>query len=515
MLLSACGAKKGEDANSSTNDDATSSASISSSEAADPYKYFNFRDNEDGTVTLATYSGEETTLTIPNEYKGKKVTAIGDGAFLNNQTIEHVNLPIGLLTIGDSAFAYCAKLIDFPVTPTTLTSIGMHAFRDCVSLSGVGWTSQPITKIGNYAYEGCTALKYVQLPKELATLGNGCFDGDYAIASISVNPGNSVYKSDDANLALYSKDLTTLYLYAKGATATSYAFLSSTKTVMDGAFEGSRHLETVTLDANVTDLSFGAFANCTALNSFVLDAANERFSLSSNSYYLMSKDGTQLYGVAYNHAGANITVPASVTYLKKSFKGDRYLSSVNLSNVTTIDEGTFDGCSGLNKIEFTASVSYVSGYAFKGCVNLNAIYVNGTNTTYACINYALYKGTVLSNLISKGYTDYTTDSSTTKIGTGAIVYEEKMDTLVINEGVTEIAQEAVCYCDMLVNLTLPHSLTSLPTNAFMGNAYLTGSVTYNGTSAEWMALTGSTKWYGSCFKADTAIKCTDKTIYLG
>ena len=53
---------------------------------------------------------EKMSVTIPETYNGRPVTAIGNAAFENNSYILGVTLPKSIVSIGDSAFSGCSKL---------------------------------------------------------------------------------------------------------------------------------------------------------------------------------------------------------------------------------------------------------------------------------------------------------------------------------------------------------------------------------------------------------------------
>ena len=57
-------------------------------------------------------------LVVPAQIEGKPVTSIGIRAFWNNQNFTSVTLPVGLLSIGDSAFDGCRALKHIRISQT-------------------------------------------------------------------------------------------------------------------------------------------------------------------------------------------------------------------------------------------------------------------------------------------------------------------------------------------------------------------------------------------------------------
>lgn len=137
--------------------------------------YYHYTENEDGTLTIIsiseTYSKK---LEIPSEIDGKKVTAIGNFAFYNNDYIRKIVLPDSVLTIGECAFADC-NLLNTVTLGKNCEVIGLQAFEGCNSLEEIT-LSQKLTTISDLAFNGCLMLKEIDPPKTLTTIGVGAFD---------------------------------------------------------------------------------------------------------------------------------------------------------------------------------------------------------------------------------------------------------------------------------------------------------------------------------------------------
>ena len=75
-----------------------------------------FRPLADGTLLITGADGDPRRLEIPAEIHGKRVSAIGEGAFRGRAALRELVLPEGLETIGSKAFADCLSLraVAFP-----------------------------------------------------------------------------------------------------------------------------------------------------------------------------------------------------------------------------------------------------------------------------------------------------------------------------------------------------------------------------------------------------------------
>lgn len=91
------------------------------------------------------------------------VTEIGEGAFLGCASLGRIvaGSSSKLMTIGDSAFAYCRRLSGIPEF-SSLSIIGKKAFYYCYSLSNVTLGYSVLT-VGDGAFDCCNSLKKVRI----------------------------------------------------------------------------------------------------------------------------------------------------------------------------------------------------------------------------------------------------------------------------------------------------------------------------------------------------------------
>jgi len=91
-----------------------------------------YEESEDGTFYIVTGIGDfdGTVLVIPEEYQGKSVLEIAEGAFKDNETITSVIILDGVEVIGEGAFEGCSALKEVTV-PASVTVVKSDAFNDC------------------------------------------------------------------------------------------------------------------------------------------------------------------------------------------------------------------------------------------------------------------------------------------------------------------------------------------------------------------------------------------------
>ena len=100
------------------------------------FSFFNFSENEDGTLTITGYKGKETEITIPKEYNGATVTNIEEYAFDGNTTIRKIALQDNFTSVPELAFYGCDELEEVELADT-ITKIGIYSFEFCHKLKTV------------------------------------------------------------------------------------------------------------------------------------------------------------------------------------------------------------------------------------------------------------------------------------------------------------------------------------------------------------------------------------------
>ncbi len=134
-----------------------------------PYEYYV---NEDGTVTLDKYLGEEADVVILETIYGKEVRVIGTNCFYDNQTLETVTIPDSVEVIESGAFESCYNLVAV-YGGANVREIKSNAFSGCRMLSAYPW-SDKLESIGDCAFIA-TGLQEVILPSEVRFIGDIAF----------------------------------------------------------------------------------------------------------------------------------------------------------------------------------------------------------------------------------------------------------------------------------------------------------------------------------------------------
>ncbi len=229
---------------------------------------------EDG--MLVRYNGSDATVRVP-----AGVTAIGQAAFMGNETVAEV------------------------ILPDTLESIYSLAFS------------------------GCTALSRIEIPASVSRIDSEAFGRCTSLEGHLVDPESPYYTVEDG--ILFTADRSALCDYPAGKEGASYAIPDNVTMVMYWAFQGNPYLETVSVPAGITEL-FCTFGYCPSLREITVDPANPAYK--SEDGILYTKDGSTLLCYPASKEGESFTIPEGVTALE----GNAFLQAKNLRSVT-IPEG--------------------------------------------------------------------------------------------------------------------------------------------------------------------------------
>ena len=266
---------------------------------------------------------------------------------------------------------------------------------------------------------------------------------------------------------------------------TSVVIESGVTSIGDYAFVNCANLTSVTIPDGVTSIGESAFNQCGSLTSVIIPEGVS--TIQRNTFYCC--DNLK-----------NITIPESVTDIDKyAFYGCNALTNVVIPNgVTTIKSFVFYACYSMTSVTIPESVTSIEESAFSQCRGLNDVYYGGTKEQWKNVSIASYNVPITSAKVhfakpaviaTGGEGDITwvltDDAVVTVSGTGVISetlketcadYYDFVTAIVINPGITGLADRVLEGCYGLERLTLPDTLTSIGAYAFDGCSSLTSMV---------------------------------------
>ena len=282
------------------------------------------------------------------------------------------------------------------------------------------------------------------------------------------------------------------YYYNDNDNYSNNNYYTSNDVIGSYAFYCCSGLTSLTLPAGFTEIGINAFYGCDGLKEV-------RFCINDNldtyltkghpyinvycgiKYYINDKEITSIEipsnvttlgdCVFQGCSGlTSLTLPAGITSIGSfAFQGCSGLTSLTLpAGITKIGENAFFGCSGLTSLTLPASITEIGSYAFCGCSGLTSLTLPAGITS---IDYAAFCG-------CSGLTSLTLPAGITSIGSFAFQGCSGLTSLALPAGITKIGENAFYGCSGLTSLTLPAGITSIGSYAFRGCSGLTSIYVY-------------------------------------
>ena len=481
---------------------------------------FTFVQNSESSYTIKSYTGNATSVVVPDMYNGLPVTVIGEDAFYNNTDLLGVDIPESITKIENNAFYNCRALtvINFDVINcedlyrvennilylnkifsyagqdgegitvnigASVTNIPAYLFcssdaTDSPKIISVNFEEGSVCEsIGTYAFGGCSDLTKIAIPKSITSIGGNAFYNCNNLEAVYITDleawCNISFSNDDSNPLVYADNL-----YLNDEIVTELIIPDGVTSIGSFAFYDCVNLTSITIPESVTNIGDYAFYGCTALTEINFNATNCGNLTSGNrAFSNVGQDGD---GITVN-IGAKVTrIPAYLfcPYSTNSSNSPKIIS-VNFAEKSvceSIENLAFSNCNSLTSISIPESVTNIGRSAFFGCTALTEINFNATNCSDLVNNnqvfsYAGQNGEGITVNIGANTTKipaylffpYSTDSS--YLPNIASVHFAKDSTC------TSIGSFAFRNCSGLTSITIPDNVTSIGRYAFSGCSGLT------------------------------------------
>ena len=320
-----------------------------------------------------SYSGN---VVIPEEVsymnKTRKVTSIGNQAFVNCPHLTSITLPNSVKSIGEKAFSgFCLKTITLP---NSVTTIGNYAFEHCLNLTSIT-LSNSLTSIGDHAFEYCKHLTSITLPNSLKSIGDMAFISCYELTSIII-PNSVTTIGEGAFWGCSGLTSVTIpnsvtnigyCVFYECSGLTSITIPNSVTTIGISAFCGCSSLTSLTIPNSVTTIESSAFRECSGLTSLTIP--NSLTSLGSMAFY--GCDIPIIISLIENPFSINGKTAYNSTFSQNTFNNatlyvpagaiDKYKSTDGWKDFLFIEEGTGGGSTTTPKKCEKPTISYSNG----------------------------------------------------------------------------------------------------------------------------------------------------------
>ena len=301
LSFAACGSEEEEqgDTNNQTQEDSGLGLEYVLNDSGDSYTVKSF-----GSCT-------ETKLTIPNVYKEKPVTAIGESAFEENTKLTSVTIPDSVVSIGNTAFKNCKSL-------------------------GVVKLSKNLNSLGAGAFLGCTRLVSIEIPSSLSLIEYNTFNGCIDLVSVVIGSGVTE--------------------------------------IQENAFSECHKLVEVKNNSSAITVTNDEANGCVGLNALSIFNSGDTYEsklVYQEDGIILHESEAGVFLVGYTGDSLSVDIPSNVDRIwKYAFYGDSDIYAVSTKNVSVIEEYAFYGCYNLLRVELDGNLSQIEDKAFWDCVKL-------------------------------------------------------------------------------------------------------------------------------------------------
>lgn len=405
--------------------DKNTDANIPSLKFVDGTELLSFTLLDSGTYEVTGFTGSPVAIIIPNTYKGKKVTSIGECAFMGLLSLKGVKIGANVETIKDSAFYACVEL-RYVELPDSLKVIERSAFNFCGGLFSIT-IPKDVTEIAENAFFNLSEI--YNLSKINITKGEGIalnakdvYTSVSKKSKLSVEDGFVLHKGDITSLVRYIGEESEIIIpdsieelgtgaFFANRTLNKVIIPDSVKTLGLQTFYLCENLFSVTIGNNVASLE-NVFGGCSKLveiynlsgqeidmesadfgseltEIYTTKTTKSRLNIDDKGYVIV-QEGNEKHLIDYVGDNYMLSVPEGVTNIYSfafysefsSFEGEHLtmnnISSIILPNsVKTIGEYALGWCDTLERITIGSNLESIGRGALFNCENLEHIYYDG------------------------------------------------------------------------------------------------------------------------------------------
>ena len=472
-------------------------------------------------ISITSYKGSASDLTIPFEIDGYTVTEISDSAFRDCTSLVSVKIPNTVENVGVGVFYGCSSLesieadadnsvyssengvlfskdkdilVAYPMgkedtsytVPDSVAAIGETAFQYCTNLTTV-IVPDGVEIIENEAFEFCYGLESITLPDSVKHIGNSAFFYCTALENITLGDGieyigngvfdETAYYNDESrweNGALYIEK----YLIGVNEdVGTNFTVKDGTVNIADCAISYCQDLVSVTLPETVAYMGETPFYRCPSLESISVNESNGVYSSKNGVLFT----GNSLLVYPQGKKDTQYAVPAGTDLIcDYAFLNNEYLESVTFpDSLERIGRSAFSLAQSLKSVTIPGSVEEIYEMAFNSCEALESLTISdgvahiGRWAFIGCISLKsvtipgsvyLVEESAFSDCSSM--TDVTICSGVNSIGDWAFSGCYSIGKVTISDGVEYIGWGAFYNCTSIKSVSVPDSVTTIDELAF-------------------------------------------------
>lgn len=335
------------------------------------YSYeYDYKEVEGGLeITGIRYNKKNKVLdiTIPNEIRDKKVISIAPNALKDVDIIRHVIMGANIQNIGQEAFSSCDNLVSITFPTEVSMKIGDRAFEN-TALTSIQISNR--IELGNEVYKNCQNVTSIQ--SNATVYGEDVFVGCQAVTDLTIN----FIGADSEN------PKTLDYLFGTIPTTLKTITVTNAATFAENTFANLSGVTSIELPTNryAKTLPEGLFAESNQLTKITIPFVGQQTYDETNPLADYNYSLAYLFDVADNSllpTSLKEVVLHPTTTIENVKYGQSVIRPINFSNsaslttltlnsgVETIEASAFDGCSALENITLSSSLTRIGKDAFK------------------------------------------------------------------------------------------------------------------------------------------------------
>lgn len=369
-------------------------------------------------------------------------TVTENGITYSSANLKDVNGNFGEYYKVESCFSTVKGIVEIKseIEGIPVVQISKEVFKGKTGITDVIIPAS-VAKIEDSAFENCSALKKVHILSEKCQIGKRVFKNCFAL--------------EEANIPNKITSISQETFYGCSALK-SVSFPETLEVIGQDAFSLCSSLSSVTITKNVFSIGKNAFSNCAGIKSFNVDALNTDYKAINGILY--SFDGETLIQYPNGKTETTVSVPAGTKVIGDfAFGANVVVEKIEISeSVVTLSEYAFCDCTALSDIEIPSGVKTIGSMAFGRCTALKTISIPSSVTAYEGVFYQSALETVIL------------EDGVTFIADKAFEGCESLSSVVIPESVKSIGMGSFDGCVSIENIEIPDSVTSIGENAFLG-----------------------------------------------
>lgn len=335
------------------------------------YSYeYDYKEVEGGLeITGIRYNKKNKVLdiTIPNEIRDKKVISIAPNALKDVDIIRHVIMGANIQNIGQEAFSSCDNLVSITFPTEVSMKIGDRAFEN-TALTSIQISNR--IELGKEVYKNCQNVTSIQ--SNATVYGEDVFVGCQAVTDLTIN----FIGADSEN------PKTLDYLFGTIPTTLKTITVTNAATFAENTFANLSSVTSIELPTNryAKTLPEGLFAESNQLTKITIPFVGQQTYDETNPLADYNYSLAYLFDVADNSllpTSLKEVVLHPTTTIENVKYGQSVIRPINFSNsatlttltlnsgVETIEASAFDGCSALENITLSSSLTRIGKDAFK------------------------------------------------------------------------------------------------------------------------------------------------------